>query len=88
MSSRKEEIQQILSAGCESRLFLGYAGWSGGQLDEEIESGGWLSAAADSATVFTSDIDQLWKDTTEKIGMDILASTMLTHRLPPDPNSN
>lgn len=50
------------------RVFAGYAGWSGSQLDGEVESGGWfvLDAAADD--VFTSDPGSLWASVLRRQG--------------------
>ncbi len=43
------------------RLFAGYAGWGGGQLEGELAAGAWfvVQAAADDA--FCADADQLWR---------------------------
>jgi putative transcriptional regulator len=43
------------------RVFAGYAGWAGGQLEGEIEAGAWwvLDAAPDDA--FSAEPDSLWK---------------------------
>jgi putative transcriptional regulator len=43
------------------RLFAGYAGWGPGQLDEELEAGGWFVVDADPADVVTADPDNLWR---------------------------
>lgn len=43
------------------RIFSGYAGWSPGQLEAEIESGGWLVLPAEGGDVFTSDPEGLWR---------------------------
>jgi putative transcriptional regulator len=45
------------------RVFCGYAGWGAGQLDREMEQGGWLVADATSALVFDAAIDTLWSRT-------------------------
>jgi len=42
------------------RFFVGYAGWSGGQLAEELESGSWVSADLDANYVFNARPHQLW----------------------------
>lgn len=42
------------------RVFLGYAGWSAGQLDAEVAAGAWHVFPADIAVVFDSDPDTLW----------------------------
>jgi putative transcriptional regulator len=58
-------------------LALGYAGWSAGQLDAEIQANGWLLAPADSAIVFASDNESKWHRVMAKIGVDprLLSST-------------
>jgi len=54
-----------------SMLALGYAGWSPGQLDAEIQANGWLSVAADSDLVFDDDFDAKWQRALAKLGVDL-----------------
>ena len=42
------------------RLFAGYSGWSGGQLEEEIAQGGWFVVDAQPEDVFGDRPDDLW----------------------------
>ncbi len=42
-------------------LVLGYSGWGPGQLEAEIQAGGWLPRAADAALVFDEDYDTKWQ---------------------------
>jgi putative transcriptional regulator len=42
------------------RLFAGYAGWGGGQLEAEVEEGGWFIVDAQPDDVFGHDPDELW----------------------------
>ncbi|MFO7763946.1 MAG: YqgE/AlgH family protein [Wenzhouxiangellaceae bacterium] len=49
---------------------LGYAGWSAGQLEEELKSNAWLNASADSAIVFDSPIDDRWARAVASLGID------------------
>ena len=42
------------------RFFVGCAGWSGGQLDEEMESGSWVVSPMDANYAFGSSPDELW----------------------------
>ena len=42
------------------RVFLGYAGWSAGQLDAEIAAGAWHVFPPDTAVVFDGNPDTLW----------------------------
>ena len=43
------------------RVFAGYAGWGGGQLDDEVEAGGWFVVDALPVDPFTSSPHGLWK---------------------------
>jgi putative transcriptional regulator len=43
------------------RIFAGYAGWGAGQLDEEVESGGWFVIDALPGDAFTSTPATLWR---------------------------
>jgi|SRR5579862_899715 len=51
-------------------LALGYAGWAPGQLENEIQSNGWLHCAADSELIFGSDIGSKYDLALKKIGID------------------
>lgn len=43
------------------RLFIGYAGWSAGQLDREMIRGSWHVLSASDEIVFTDDPHALWQ---------------------------
>ena len=53
-----------------SLLALGYAGWSPGQLDEEMKANGWLSVAPDNELVFGLKPDTKWDQALAKMGID------------------
>ena len=42
------------------RIFAGYAGWSAGQLEEEIRDGGWYVVESEARDAFTSEPQTLW----------------------------
>ena len=42
------------------RIFAGYAGWSGGQLEQEIRDGGWYVVESEARDAFTSEPETLW----------------------------
>ncbi len=50
------------------RFFVGYSGWSSGQLAEELEFGSWVTAEVDSNYVFKSHTKQLWQKVMENKG--------------------
>lgn len=43
------------------RLFTGYAGWSPGQLEQEIAGGSWFVVDAQPDDAFTNDAQHLWR---------------------------
>lgn len=45
----------------EVRLYVGYAGWTEGQLEAEIEAGGWFVVDAEPEDVFNADPEGLWR---------------------------
>lgn len=50
---------------------LGYAGWSAGQLEEEILDNAWLSVPATAQVLFDTPIEQRWQAAAALIGFDI-----------------
>ena len=52
---------EAIAAGIEvARVFVGYAGWGVGQLDEEVAAGAWFVIDSGPDDVFTTDPEQLW----------------------------
>ena len=54
-------IKSGLVASNQLRFYVGYSGWSPGQLEEEIESASWVISHNDPNYVFKSPSEQLWK---------------------------
>ncbi len=50
------DMRSILDA----RLYSGYAGWSAGQLDAEISTGGWILTDVDDSDPFGHNLADLW----------------------------
>jgi putative transcriptional regulator len=44
------------------RVFAGYAGWTSGQLEAEVEEGSWLVVEALDSDLFGPRPDRLWRD--------------------------
>lgn len=51
-------------------LALGYAGWSPGQLEAEIQENGWLNCPADPALLFDPALENKYETALRKIGID------------------
>lgn len=63
-SGSKDVIEKSVTAGAspsEFRLYAGYAGWAPGQLEREIEVGGWSVLRATTEIVFDEKPDSLWR---------------------------
>jgi putative transcriptional regulator len=71
VTSTLDVLQSIAEGGGPRRrvVVLGYAGWSPGQLDAEIQANGWLSAPADEAILFDDDLSTKWERAIAKIGI-------------------
>jgi putative transcriptional regulator len=69
------------------RLFSGHAGWGSGQLEGELEAGGWLFTRATLDDVFSSH-EAIWKTVTQRIGLEIMAPNIDREHMPPDPSMN
>jgi putative transcriptional regulator len=87
-ASQKDTIVEIVTRPeGPFRLFVGYAGWGGGQLEGELEAGGWLSEKATAADVF-SDAADLWNRVARRIGLEILMPAIKRPIVPDDPSMN
>ena len=55
-STTKDAIEHLVGHAAGSvKLYVGYAGWSPGQLENELSDGAWLTLPATSTRVFDSD---------------------------------
>lgn len=53
----------------QALLALGYAGWSCGQLERELQENVWLTCEADEAVLFDGDHESKWSRALAKIGV-------------------
>ena len=88
VSSNKDALNSILSHDDRPfRIFSGYSGWGGGQLEGELQAGGWLTTPASVEHVF-ADLDDLWERVVRQIGLEILAPPGKFRHIPSDPSVN
>jgi putative transcriptional regulator len=53
----------------ELRIFLGYAGWGPGQLENEVRLHGWYIFNYDESLVFDEHPETLWQRLIDKTGL-------------------
>jgi len=66
------------------RVYAGYAGWSPGQLEAEIDEGAWYVLPAEPGDVFAAHPERLWRDVLRRQGGDL--AFLATY--PDDPGMN
>ena len=72
--SKKVELEKALVAGKgsrELRIYLGYCGWSRGQLENEVNQGGWYIFDGSEGLVFDSNPSTLWSRMIARTELDI-----------------
>jgi len=69
-----EVLQDLVRNGAyredEVRLFLGYSGWSAGQLEKEMKEDTWLVGNATEDLIFRTDAHQVWKKAVSRLGKE------------------
>ncbi len=85
------KMLEICSDGLQDenryRVFEGYSGWAGGQLESEMADGGWLIWDLDPAEVFRPP-DEIWQFAVRQIGREILSAGIPVARMPKNPGDN
>jgi putative transcriptional regulator len=84
-TAEKSKIETLLNEPSQTaRFFVGYAGWSAGQLESELEIDSWLIAPAEVQHIFRGG-ENLWSKimTQRMLGQEIDPAT-----IPDDPSMN
>ncbi|MFN8358027.1 MAG: YqgE/AlgH family protein [Spirosomataceae bacterium] len=83
-----EQIKRMLNVGSlppnDIRFFVGYSGWSPGQLDDELKQNSWIVTRTSSEMIFDSPVDQLWRSVLRAMGGEY---KVMSH-YPTDPRLN
>lgn len=69
------DILQAIAAGKGPRrsiFALGYAGWSAGQLEAEMQANSWLTVPADDELIFSTALDNKWERALGRLGINPL----------------
>jgi putative transcriptional regulator len=74
----------VMPAVAGLRIFAGYAGWSPGQLEQEIRDGGWYVVESEARDAFTPEPESLWSTVLRRQRGNLA----LVASLPEDPTLN
>ena len=88
LATQKSSIEGLIESGSTpAQYFSGYAGWGAGQLESELDYGGWFVTPSNRDYIFGVHED-LWKTVTQNIGERILMSSLAGQEVPVDPSLN
>ena len=79
-----DDIEELGGHVARVRVSAGYAGWTEGQLDDELAEEAWFIEPALPGDVFAGDPNSLWRRVLERKGGEY----SLVARMPPDPSLN
>jgi len=73
ITTSRDILESIAAGeGPNHRLIaLGYAGWAGGQLENEISANAWLSGPADDQIIFQTPPENRWRAAAQLLGVDL-----------------
>lgn len=87
-STTKDALEHLVGHnGGAVRLFVGYSGWSPGQLEDELAEGAWLCVPATPRQVFDSNLHR-WDTLLREISRQALLQWMDPKIIPDDPLLN
>jgi putative transcriptional regulator len=87
-SADKEHLERLVEQDVpQMKMFIGHSGWGGGQLENELKQGAWLTVPANLDEVFQDD-QELWRCVTQKIGKEMLVGMLHIKNVPDDPSLN
>lgn len=75
--SAKSPLEKALAGGAgdgDVRVYLGYCGWGGGQLENELKLGGWWIFNASPGVVFDPHPDSVWSRLITRTESEIAAA--------------
>jgi putative transcriptional regulator len=77
LTTSKDVLEALALGSGPNRLMvsLGCAGWSAGQLEQEIARNGWLTVRADAAILFEHPVEQRFAAAFRLLGIDPIMLT-------------
>ena len=87
LSTTHDSVDSVVDTVADPLIpLVGYSGWEAGQLEVELEVGGWMTLPATESIVF-ADPDEQWNMASRQVSNSILAGVDLRHA-PQDPRWN
>jgi len=91
-SAKNDNLDRLVRrADVPLKVFVGHSGWGPGQLENEMEMGGWIVAGGSASIVF-SDSDATWDQLIADCGggrrSGRVAKMLDIRNIPPDPTVN
>lgn len=75
---------EVADAARRKRVYAGYAGWSAGQLEEELEEEAWIVSPPGDGELFSDQPSGLWASVLRRMG----GQYALLATMPIDPSVN
>lgn len=83
-----EHLEQLVTSNSQpARYFIGYSGWGAGQLEGEMEAGGWLTIPARPEDLFHNP-EGFWELTIRRISGRSVLKSLGIEEFPRDPSTN
>jgi putative transcriptional regulator len=72
MTTSRDVLEALSNGAGPAKVFitLGYAGWSAGQLEEELGRNGWLTVNAEPAVIFDTPVEERYDRALSLLGID------------------
>jgi putative transcriptional regulator len=72
MTTSRDVLEALSNGAGPSKVFitLGYAGWSAGQLEDELGRNGWLNVTAEPGIIFDTPVEQRYDKALSLLGID------------------
>jgi putative transcriptional regulator len=72
MTTSRDVLEALSNGAGPSKVFitLGYAGWSAGQLEDELSRNGWLTVDAERTVIFDTPVEERYDRALSLLGID------------------
>lgn len=88
LSLTRENLAHLVGQSIHNvKIFNGYSGWGEGQLEAEMDAGGWLTFDCEAEDIFETP-EEIWKLACEKVGQQIMFSQSRLDLTSVDPLAN